>query len=226
MTHRDRAGDPPGRRDAGETMSNYQYRTFLPVILACSFPVLAFAIPGNSDRKSFVIKRTAVPPVIDGHIDYLEWEGATTVDDFHQTVPVDGGAPTESTTVHISYDDEFIYIAARLEDADPASIHASQMIQDKMFFSDDRFWVMLDSFNSKRNDYFFQVNPNGIRRDALRENNSRFIDEWSTIWLAESNINETGWETEIAIPSTPGQSVLAPAISRMVSTVKSALAAP
>jgi hypothetical protein len=74
------------------------------------------------------------------------------------------------------------------------------MIQGKLFFSDDRFWVMLDSFNSKRNDYFFQVNANGIRRDALRENNSRFIDEWAAIWYAESAIHEGGWATEIAIP--------------------------
>jgi hypothetical protein len=59
---------------------------------------------------------------------------------------------------------------------------------------------MLDSFNSKRNDYYFQVNANGIRRDALRENNSNFIDEWSTIWQAQSKTTPDGWETELAIP--------------------------
>jgi len=74
------------------------------------------------------------------------------------------------------------------------------MIQGKLFFSDDRFYVMLDSFNSKRNDYFFQVNANGVRREALRENNARFIEEWATIWEAESAIHENGWATEIAIP--------------------------
>ncbi len=100
----------------------------------------------------------------------------------------------------MTYDDEFLYIAAELNDSDPSGIRATQMIQGKMFFSDDRFWVMLDSFNSKRNDYFFQVNANGIRRDALRENNSRFIDEWAAIWYAESAIHEGGWVTEIAIP--------------------------
>jgi hypothetical protein len=69
-----------------------------------------------------------------------------------------------------------------------------------MFYSDDRFWVTIDSFNSKRNDYFFQVNANGIRRDALRENNARFIEEWAAIWHAESQVHENGWSTEIAIP--------------------------
>ena len=182
-------------------MSNFQCRTILPVLLTCCFPALVLGTTTTSgERKSFVITRTAVPPVIDGHIDDQEWAGATVVKDFHQTAPTDGGVPTEPTIVQVSYDDEFLYIAARLEDTNPASIHATQLIQDKLFSSDDRFWVMLDSFNSKRNDYFFQVNPNGIRRDALRENNSRFIDEWSTIWLAQSNIDQDGWETEIAIP--------------------------
>ena len=69
-----------------------------------------------------------------------------------------------------------------------------------MFFSDDRFWVTIDSFNTKRNDYFFQVNANGVRREALRENNARFIEEWSAIWHAESAVHATGWATEIAIP--------------------------
>jgi hypothetical protein len=69
-----------------------------------------------------------------------------------------------------------------------------------MFFSDDRFWVTLDSFNSKRNDYLFQVNANGMRREALRENNARFIEEWVAIWHARSALNEHGWATEIAIP--------------------------
>ena len=100
----------------------------------------------------------------------------------------------------MTYDDEYLYIAADLRDSDPQQIRASQLIQGKLFFSDDRFWVMLDSFNSKRNDYFFQVNANGIRREALRENNSRFIEEWATIWHAESAIHENGWATEIAIP--------------------------
>ena len=74
------------------------------------------------------------------------------------------------------------------------------MIQGRLFFSDDRFWVTLDSFNCKRNDDLFQVNANGVRREALRENKARFIEEWAAIWHAQSALNDTGWATEIAIP--------------------------
>lgn len=158
----------------------------------------AYTIDG--ERKSFEIYRTESAPVIDGNLDDEVWKNAAIVDDFHQTSPSDGGKPTEATVVRVTYDDEFLYIAAHLKDSNPTGILAKQMIQGKMFYSDDRFWVTLDSFNNKRNDYFFQVNANGVRRDALRENNARFIDEWATIWQAESAVTDDGWVTEIAIP--------------------------
>ena len=154
----------------------------------------------NGERKSFEIHRAQSAPVIDGRLDDDVWKNASIVDDFQQTSPLDGAVPTESTVVRVTYDDEFLYIAADLRDSRPDQISAKQMIQGKLFFSDDRFYVMLDSFNSKRNDYFFQVNANGVRREALRENNARFIEEWATIWEAESAIHENGWATEIAIP--------------------------
>ncbi len=154
----------------------------------------------DGERKSFEIHRATSAPIIDGRLDDDVWKTAAMVDDFHQTSPSDGAKPTEVTIVRVAFDDEFLYIAADLKDSDPDSISAKQMIQGKMIFSDDRFWVTLDSFNNKRNDYFFQVNANGVRRDALRENNARMIEEWATIWQAESTVTEDGWTTEIAIP--------------------------
>ena len=154
----------------------------------------------NGERKSFEIHRATSTPVIDGRLDDAAWETAAFVDDFHQTTPTDGAVPSELTIVRVTYDDEYLYIAADMRDSSPDEIRATQMVQGKMFFSDDRFYVMLDSFNNKRNDYFFQVNANGVRREALRENNARFIEEWATIWVAESAKHENGWATEIAIP--------------------------
>jgi hypothetical protein len=168
------------------------------LLLLASSAEAVYTVDG--ERKSFEIYRTKIAPIIDGRLDDEVWKSAAVVDDFHQTSPSDGAKPTEATIVRVTYDDEFLYIAAHLKDSDPDGILAKQMIQGKMFYSDDRFWVTLDSFNNKRNDYFFQVNANGIRRDALRENNARFIDEWATIWQAESAVTEDGWVTEIAIP--------------------------
>lgn len=180
-------------------MSRITRLSVAAILLLLSAPSVA-VYTVNGERKSFEIYRAQSAPVIDGRLDDDAWKNAAVVDDFHQTSPSDGAAPTEITIVRVTYDDEYLYIAADLRDSDPSGIRAKQMIQGKMIFSDDRFWVTLDSFNNKRNDYFFQVNANGVRRDALRENNARFIDEWATIWVAESAVNENGWTTEIAIP--------------------------
>jgi len=180
-------------------MSRITRLSVTAILLLLSAPSVA-VYTVNGERKSFEIYRAQSAPVIDGRLDDDAWKNAAVVDDFHQTSPSDGATPTEITIVRVTYDDEYLYIAADLRDSDPSGIRAKQMIQGKMIFSDDRFWVTLDSFNNKRNDYFFQVNANGVRRDALRENNARFIDEWATIWVAESAVNENGWTTEIAIP--------------------------
>lgn len=168
-------------------------------LLLLAAPTIA-AYTVNGERKSFEISRATSAPIIDGRLDDEVWRNAAVIDDFHQTSPSDGAEPSEITIVRVTYDDEYLYIAADLRDSNPSAISAKQMIQGKMFYSDDRFWVTLDSFNNKRNDYFFQVNANGVRRDALRENNARFIEEWATIWQAQSSVTENGWVTEIAIP--------------------------
>jgi hypothetical protein len=179
----------------------FHFKRFLVAALLLLIAFDAAAVyTVNGERKSFKITRTSTAPIIDGKLDDAAWAGAMIVDDFHQTSPTDGAAPSEMTIVRVTYDDDYLYIAADLRDSDPGAISAKQMIQGKLFFSDDRFYVMLDSFNNKRNDYFFQVNANGIRREALRENNAQFIEEWATIWQAESSVTENGWVTEIAIP--------------------------
>jgi hypothetical protein len=117
----------------------------------------AGAYAADGARKSFEIFRTDSPPIIDGKLDDAVWRATEYVDDFHQTSPGDGTAPTERTVVRVTYDDEFLYIAANMLDSEPQAIQAKQMIQGQLFRSDDRFWVTLDSFNNKRNDYFFQI---------------------------------------------------------------------
>lgn len=93
----------------------------------------------------------------------------------------------------------FIYIAFRAHDSDIENLSAKGFIQGQNLFSDDRLAVYIDSFNDRRNSYFFQVNGNGIRRDALI-GNDYFIEDWSTIWYANTKVHDWGWTAEMAIP--------------------------
>jgi hypothetical protein len=176
-------------------------KTHLPwaVVLVC-LSSAAFAEDGVAGLKSFSITRTDTPPVIDGNLDDAGWLQATVIQDFHQIQPQYRDPPTDETIVRITYDDDYLYVSADLRDSEPDKIVATQLIQGATIWADDRFQIMLDSFNSKRNDYMFSVNANGVRREALRESNSRFILDWVTIWQAASQKSELGWTVEMAIP--------------------------
>jgi hypothetical protein len=147
-----------------------------------------------------IMKRAEIRPEIDGVLEDEVWGDLPIVDEFFQNTPRYRDPPSERTVVRIAYDDEFLYIGAEMHDSDPSGIRATQLIQGKSIDADDRFFVTVDTFNSGRNDYFFQVNPNGVRTEALRENNRTFIDEWDTIWYAAAQIQPWGWSAEMAIP--------------------------
>ncbi len=155
---------------------------------------------GNGDRKRVEIARTDLEPEIDGVLDDELWRDATVISDMHQFMPVDHGEPTERSEFYLAYSDRFLYIGARLYDTDPSGISARQLVQGGGMGFDDAFEFILDTFNTGRTGYQFQVNPNGIRREGLYENPNTLNNDWSGIWLVESRVDEQGWTAEVAIP--------------------------
>jgi hypothetical protein len=150
-------------------------------------------------RTTFHIIDSKAAPIIDGDLNDQVWNDAPRIDDFHQTRPNDHGIPSEKTEVQIARDKEYIYLAFRAYDSEIETLSAKGLIEGQSFFSDDRLAVYIDSFNDRRNSYFFQVNGNGIRRDALI-GNDYFIEDWSTVWYADTKIYDWGWTAEMAIP--------------------------
>ena len=138
-------------------------------------------------------------PVIDGNLDEPVWSAAPRISEFHQTRPDDHGIPSEKTEAQIVVSDEYIYVAFWVHDSEIDKLVAKGLIQGQNFFSDDRVGINFDTFYDRRNAYFFQVNANAIRREALT-GNDYFIDEWDTIWYAETKVHDWGWTAELAIP--------------------------
>jgi hypothetical protein len=151
-------------------------------------------------RKRVEIVRTELSPELDGVLDDEIWKNATVISDMHQFQPVDHGTPTERSEFYITYNERFLYVAARLYDSDPSGISARQMVQGQGMPFDDAFEFILDTFNNGRTGYQFQANPNGIRREGMYENPSTLNNDWSGIWQVESRIDEQGWTAEVAIP--------------------------
>lgn len=149
--------------------------------------------------KTIHIARTETPPIIDGRLDDAAWARAAVVDDMHQILPVEYGQPSETTTVYLLYDDNYLYVGARMSHEDVPML-ASRLRQGESYWGDDLFSVMLDTFNDRRNGYRFQVNSNGVRMQALFQDTTRELWEWNGIWVAEVSTDAGGWSTEFAIP--------------------------
>ena len=64
----------------------------------------------------------ATPIVIDGRLDEADWQRAPAATEFFQRDPNEGQPASERTEVRILFDDEAIYVGARMFDSDPTAI--------------------------------------------------------------------------------------------------------
>jgi hypothetical protein len=175
-----------------------------PVLAGCGLALLGpdvFAQPGGPEQAKFAqATRTATAPVIDGRLDDEVWQQARVIDDFHQIRPGNGAQPSERTEIYLLYDDDALYVGARLWDSEPEQIAASTLRHNQRLGADDRLAVIIDPFNTGRGGYRFETNANGVRHDMLYQNVSQTNAEWSVIWEVESRIDEQGWTFEMVIP--------------------------
>jgi len=159
------------------------------------------AAPSSEGTKTVRAVRVDTPPVIDGVLDEAVWQQAEVITDFHQVRPGNGTPPSEPTEVYLLYDDDALYIGARLYDSEPDQIAANSMRHGSpLGRADDRLVVILDPFNTGRGGYRFETNANGVRHEMLYQNVSQININWDTIWEAAGSIDENGWVAEMAIP--------------------------
>ena len=180
--------------------SDFKARLAIAVAVCLSMSGATSVAQERLARKATEIVRASSPPQLDGRLDDQVWAEATVITDLHQYEPVDQGEPSESSIFYVLYDDDNLYIGARLLDSEPSLIAARQMIQGQSVSVDDRIQVVLDPFNNMRTGYMFQLNPNGVRRDGVFDRATSVNEDWDGIWHAEAVIDEEGWTAEIQIP--------------------------
>ena len=150
--------------------------------------------------KAFPIKSGDIK--LDGRLDDTFWSDITGISDFLVQEPVEGGEPTEKTTVKIAYDENYLYIGAIFYDSEPDGIKAFKMRKDAPLNTDDRFMWILDTYLDGRNAYFFEINPRGLMGDGLLTiGQGRSLNkDWDGIWRPWTYIGDFGWSAEIRIP--------------------------
>ncbi|MFC2075776.1 carbohydrate binding family 9 domain-containing protein [candidate division KSB1 bacterium] len=144
--------------------------------------------------------RATTAPLVDGFMEPV-WENAQTADGFIQKEPLDGVPASQSTEVRVMYDDTALYFFFSCHDDDPERIIGREMKRDTYLRGDDIIEIYLDTFNDRRNMFFFRTNPLGAREDAtITDGGQTVTREWNGVWECSSKMVEDGWCSEIAIP--------------------------
>ena len=166
--------------------------------LACLAAV--HAVADEPARKSMTAYRTEKPPVIDGVLDDPVWRQAACVEDMHIVVSNEGAPPGDRSRICVAYDDNALYFAARFWDRRPDTVVAKVLRKTDVSFGEDGFTVTLDPYDQGRSGYAFDVNPNGMRSEAIYTDVDRQNWDWEGIWDAAGRRDAEGWTAESMIP--------------------------
>jgi hypothetical protein len=150
--------------------------------------------------KSIQAVHTDTPPVIDGKLDEPAWQRAAVVEELHEIIPNEFTETSESSAYYILYDQNAIYIGARILESNPDNVTAQVLRKGDHSFGDDTITILLDPHNDGRSGYFFDLNPNGIRNEGLYANVTEENWSWQGIWDGAAQIDSEGWTAETEIP--------------------------
>ncbi len=162
-----------------------------------------FANDATFDPELFRVRdvyavRLEKPLELDGILSEDLYSGPS-ASDFVQFQPYNGDRATEKTDMWIGYDDEALYVGARMWDSRPDSI-ATRIGRRDENFNSDLFEVIIDAYHDKRTGFSFQINPSGAIRDEAYFNDSWTDLTWDGIWEGKTNIDSEGWTAELRIP--------------------------
>ena len=180
-------------------MQNYITRKLILITFILFFISLMII----SAQAPVVISRLNDEIVFDGMPDEKAWTNILPLP-MVTLQPVAGNSPSEKTEVLVGYTDDFLWVAGRLYDSEPASIRYNSRKRDDFGDENDFFGVMIDCLNDNENGFFFCTSPAGNRLDLNIFNDARnnipYNTSWNTFWEVKTVINSEGWFTEIRIP--------------------------
>jgi hypothetical protein len=165
----------------------------------CLFLLVLYVNPAFAQRKMETM-RTLTPPKIDGLISDSDWGSVIPADDFINNSPDYGKPASKRTLVWILYDDEAIYVAAKMFD-NPTEIRKQLTARDKEQRQDvDFFTVCFDTYNDDQNAFQFTVTSRNVQSDARISLTSQRDYSWDAVWESNVKFVEDGWELEMKIP--------------------------
>ena len=177
----------------------------LVVVALLLVPIALMAQPNNgiqqdNGRKQARAIRVAAGAVnIDGRLDDSAWRDAPPVTDFVQREPIEGAPPTDRMEVRFVYDDNALYVGARMYSDAP--IQAPMGRRDSGDQA-EHLLVSLDTYLDRRTSSTFGTTATGVRLDRYYASDRPWDDDASfdPVWQVRTSIDAQGWSAELWIP--------------------------
>ncbi len=190
--------------------------SFLPCAAVCGCLLGAVLLPGAARAQEsadgamkaagaaaahvmHAVRRSG-PIVVDGVLDEPAWQKAVVARNFTQSYPKPGQPPTDPTEVRVLYDDDALYVGVRMYDAHPDSIAAQLAPRDATSIYSDWLHVIIDSYHDRRTAFRFSVNPRGVQKDVLEDDDAPEDVNWDAVWQVATRVDSLGWVAEYRIP--------------------------
>lgn len=162
------------------------------------------ALPLLAQPHDLEARRIREPIRLDGRLEEAAWSGAAPATGFAQFYPDYGQASPQPTEVRVLYDDEALYIGARmrhvLEGKDARRTIKSFVHRRDQDSRSDWFGVYLDTLHDRRTALAFLVNAGGVQRDLLCYSDTAQDDSWDGVWESAVSVDAEGWTAELRIP--------------------------
>jgi len=156
--------------------------------------------PPEEPTKILAVK-TSKPITVDGKLDEAIWMSTSPITSFIQKDPNQGDPVSMPTEARILFDGDNLYVGAICKTIKGrADIRTQYMQRDFNYFQNDMFGIAIDGFLDKRNAMAFQTNPHGTQREILVMDDQIFNREWSGLWKVRTQISDSAWFVEMAIP--------------------------
>jgi len=171
--------------------------------LATAF--LLFTQPSIAQENTLKLAQLNIPHVdldltIDGELNDAIWQQALAIDLNIVNSPWNNKPSPVSTTAKIVENGEFLYIAFIAQDPNPELIQGFLGDRDTRWV-DDLVGLKLDTYNNRRLNYEFFVNPFGVQHDGIaNEMTGKSDSAWDGIWESVGKITDAGFQVEMAIP--------------------------
>jgi hypothetical protein len=155
----------------------------------------------EAGQKEFHVRQAPSTVRLDGRLDDAVWQTAEFRSDFRQKDPVEGGEPTVRTEVAFLYDEDALYVGARMHDPAPARLRRAVTRRDQ-YGDGEHLVISLDTYRDRRTAYSFVVTAGGVRIDYYHPGDEEGYRDysWDPVWEAETSVDSSGWVAEVRIP--------------------------